>query len=232
MRVLVVDDEVPLAGALADGLRGEAFDVDVSHDGQEALWRAREGRYDAIVLDLLLPNMNGWEVCELLRQEQIWTPILMLTAKDGEFDEAESLDIGADDFLSKPFSFVVLVARLRALIRRGASARPQVLEFEDLRLDPRTRVCTRAGRPITLTRREFSLLEALLRRAGEVVPKSELLDRIWGVDFVGDANVNVVEVYVRYLRRKIDEPFCRPLIGTVRGIGYRLGQPQGDDHSC
>jgi len=224
MRVLVVEDEVRLAAALAAGLRAETFDVDVVHDGQDALWRAREGRYDAIVLDLLLPTANGWDVCETLRREHIWTPILMLTAKDGEYDEAESLDAGADDFLSKPFSFLVLVARLRALARRGGHERPAVLSVEDLSLDPATRVCTRGERPIALTRREFSLLEALMRRAGEVVPKQQLLDHVWGLDFDGDTNV--VEVYVRYLRRKIDEPFPRPLLDTVRGVGYRLGPPR------
>jgi two-component system OmpR family response regulator len=231
MRVLVVDDEARLAAAVADGLRAETFDVDVVHDGHDALWRAREGHYDAIVLDLLLPGVNGWDVCETLRRERIWTPILMLTAKDGEYDEAEALDAGADDFLSKPFSFIVLVARLRALVRRGSHERPAVLVVEELRLDPATRVCTRAGRPIALTGREFSLLEALMRRAGEVVPKQQLLDHVWGLDFVGDANV--VEVYVRYLRRKIDEPFRRrrPLLDTVRGVGYRLGPPGRDGDS-
>lgn len=229
MRVLVIEDEVRLAAALADGLRAETFDVDVVHDGHDALWRAREGRYDAIVLDLLLPGMNGWELCETLRRENIWTPILMLTAKDGEYDEAESLDVGADDFLSKPFSFIVLVARLRALIRRGGHQRPAVLAVEDLRLDPATRQCTRCDRPIALTRREFSLLEALMRRAGEVVPKQELLDHVWGLDFIGDANV--VEVYVRYLRRKIEEPLRQPLLETVRGVGYRLGKARRDDNA-
>ena len=229
MRLLVAEDEARLAAALAEGLRAETFDVDVVHDGHDALWRAREGRYDAIVLDLLLPGMNGWEVCETLRQESIWTPILMLTAKDGEYDEAESLDAGADDFLSKPFSFIVLVARLRALIRRGGHERPAVLAVEDLSLDPATRACTRDGRAIALTRREFSLLEALMRRAGEVLPKQQLLDHIWGLDFVGDANV--VEVYVRYLRRKIDEPFRRPLLETVRGVGYRIGPASRGAHS-
>ena len=225
MRLLVVEDEARLAAALAEGLRAETFDVDVVHDGGDGLWRAREGRYDAIVLDLLLPTVNGWEVCETLRRERNWTPILMLTAKDGEYDEAEALDAGADDFLSKPFSFMVLVARLRALIRRGAHERPAVLEVADLRLDPATRSCSRGGREISLTRREFSLLEALMRRAGEVAPKQELLDHVWGLDFVGDKNV--VEVYVRYLRRKIDEPFRRPLLETVRGVGYRLGPARG-----
>lgn len=220
-----MEDEARLASALADGLRAETFDVDVVSDGHDGLWRAREGHYDAIVLDLLLPSMNGWEVCETLRRERIWTPILMLTAKDGEYDEAESLDSGADDFLSKPFSFLVLVARLRALIRRGGHQRPAVLTVEDLTLDPATRQCSRRGRAISLTRREFSLLEALMRRSGEVVPKQQLLDHVWGMDFVGDANV--VEVYVRYLRRKIDEPFRRPLLETVRGVGYRLGPARG-----
>ena len=229
MRLLVAEDEARLAAALAEGLRAETFDVDVVHDGHDALWRAREGRFDAIVLDLLLPGMNGWEVCETLRQESNWTPILMLTAKDGEYDEAESLDAGADDFLSKPFSFIVLVARLRALIRRGGHERPAVLAVDDLLLDPATRACTRGGCAIALTRREFSLLEALMRRAGDVLPKQQLLDHVWGLDFVGDANV--VEVYVRYLRRKIDRPFRRPLLETVRGVGYRIGPARRDGHS-
>jgi two-component system, OmpR family, response regulator len=220
MRVLVVEDEPDLAAAVATGLRGEGFDVDVSHDGLDGLWRARERTYGAIVLDILLPGMNGFEVCRTLRAEGVWTPIIVLTAKDGEYDEAEALDTGADDFLSKPFSFVVLLARLRALSRRGAPPRPSVLELGPLRLDPATRAATHDGTAVTLTAREFSLLEFLIRRDGNVASKPEILDHVWGIDFAGDPNV--VEVYIGYLRRKVDEPFGTKLIRTIRGAGYRL----------
>jgi DNA-binding response OmpR family regulator len=220
MRVLVVEDEVGLATAIADGLTAEGFDVDAVHDGNDGLWRAREGSYDAIVLDVLLPGMNGYRVCKTLREEGIWTPILILTAKDGEWDEAEALDTGADDFLSKPFSFVVLLARLRALFRRGAPPRPSVLEFGPLRVDPGSRTVTHGDTQVGLTAREFSLLEYLVRRDGTVASKPEILDHVWGMDFAGDPNV--VEVYVGYLRRKLDQPFETNLICTVRGAGYCL----------
>jgi DNA-binding response OmpR family regulator len=220
MRVLVVEDEIHLAEAITEGLTAEGFDVDAVHDGMDGLWRAREGSYDAIVLDVLLPGMNGYRVCKTLRDEEIWTPILILTAKDGEWDEAEALDTGADDFLSKPFSFVVLLARLRALFRRGAPPRPAVLEFGPLKLDPATRKAAHGDAEITLTAREFSLLEFLMRRDGHVASKPEILDHVWGMDFAGDPNV--VEVYVGYLRKKIDQPFETELIRTVRGAGYRL----------
>ncbi len=226
MRVLVVEDEVHLADAIAEGLESEGFDVDAVHDGLDGLWRAREGSYDVIVLDVLLPGMNGYRVCNTLRAEGNWTPILILTAKDGEWDEAEALDTGADDFLSKPFSFVVLLARLRALFRRGAPPRPAVLEVGPLRLDPGTRRLIRDDVEIRLTSREFAVLEFLMRRGGTVVAKSEILDHVWGMDFAGDPNV--VEVYVGYLRRKIDQPFGSNLIRTVRGAGYRL---VGDEDS-
>jgi two-component system, OmpR family, response regulator len=220
MRVLVVEDEVALAEAVADGLQAEGFDVDTVHDGMDGLWRAREGSYDAIVLDVLLPGMNGYRVCKTLRDEGVWTPILILTAKDGEWDEAEALDTGADDFLSKPFSFVVLLARLRALFRRGAPPRPAVLQVGPLSLDPGTRRVSRDGDDIKLTSREFALLEYLMRRDGSVASKPEILDHVWGMDFAGDPNV--VEVYVGYLRRKLDDPYRSHLIRTVRGAGYRL----------
>jgi two-component system OmpR family response regulator len=220
VRVLVVDDEERLAAAVARGLTAEGFDVEVCHDGLEGLWRARERPYDAIVLDILLPGLTGYEVCRRLRSSEVWTPILMLTAKDGEYDEAEGLDTGADDFLSKPFSFVVLVARLRALARRGSGPRPARLEVGDLVLDPATRACQRGPTPVPLTPRELSLLELLMRHPGQVLTKVEILDRVWGHDFNGDPNV--VEVYVGYLRRKIDEPFGRRSLQTVRGAGYRL----------
>jgi DNA-binding response OmpR family regulator len=220
VRVLVVDDEVHLAQSVARGLIAEGLDVDVMYDGQDGLWRAREQSYAVIVLDLLLPGMNGFQVCRTLRAENNWTPILMLTAKDGEYDEAEALDTGADDFLSKPFSFVVLVARLRALARRGSVPRPPILSAGDLTFDPLSRECHRGDVAVPLTARETALLEALLRQPGEVVPKQTLLREVWGDDFDGDANV--VEVYVGYLRRKIDAPFDRRTLQTVRGHGYRM----------
>ena len=220
MRVLLVEDEVHLANAISGGLSAEGFDVDAVHDGTDGLWRAREGSYDAIVLDVLLPGMNGYRVCKTLREEGVWTPILILTAKDGEYDEAEALDTGADDFLSKPFSFVVLLARLRALFRRGAPPRPAVLALGPLRLDPATRKVAHGGTEVSLTSREFSLLEYLMRRDGHVASKPEILDHVWGMDFGGDPNV--VEVYIGYLRRKIDQPFGTRVIRTVRGAGYRL----------
>ena len=218
--MLVVEDEVHLGETLVRGLQAEGFDVELVHDGAEGLWRARERPYAAVVLDILLPGMNGFKVCKALRAEGNWTPILVLTAKSGEYDEAEALDIGADDFLSKPFSFVVLVARLRALTRRGDRPRPATLELGNLWLDPATRTCTRDGQAIALTAREFALLEALMQRDGDVVSKQELLDEVWGRTFAGDPNI--VEVYVGYLRRKVDTPFSTHTILTVRGAGYRL----------
>ena len=216
----MVEDEVGLAEAIELGLTTEGFTVEVVHDGLEALWRARERRYDAIVLDLLLPGMNGFEICRTLRSEEIWTPILILTAKDGEYDEAEALDTGADDYLAKPFSFVVLVSRLRALHRRGATPRRSILELGDLVVDPVSRQCRRSDTPIALTAREFDLLEALMRDPGAVRSKFDLLETVWGADFDGEPNV--VEVYVGYLRRKIDLPFGRQTLQTVRGAGYRM----------
>ena len=218
--MLLVEDEVGLADAIVRGLAGEGFEVDAVHDGLEGLWRAREHRYAAIILDIMLPGMNGYQVCRTLRDEGVWTPILMLTAKDGEWDEAEALDTGADDFLSKPFSFVVLVARLRAILRRGAPPRPAVLSAGDLELDPATHTVHRNGTPIDLTAREFGLLEHLLRHRDEVVPKRALLEEVWGHE--SDADPNVVEVYIGYLRKKIDAPFGRRSIVTVRGVGYRV----------
>ena len=220
MRVLLVEDEVGLADAIVRGLAAEGFDVEAVHDGLEGLWRAREHRYAAVILDIMLPGMNGYQICRTLRAEGVWTPILMLTAKDGEWDEAEALDTGADDFLSKPFSFVVLVARLRAILRRGAPPRPAILTVGDLALDPATRECQRGGVPIDLTAREFALLEHLLRHPDEIVGKVELLEDVWGHE--SDADPNVVEVYVGYLRKKVDHPFGRHSILTVRGAGYRV----------
>jgi DNA-binding response OmpR family regulator len=220
VRVLVVEDEAGIRASLERGLKADGFTVDVAADGANGLWMARERSYDAIVLDILLPETNGYQVCGILREEGNWTPILMLTAKTGEFDEVEALDTGADDFLSKPFSYPVLVARLRALLRRGARERPSALQVDDLRLDPANRTCTRGEQPIALTPREFGLLEFLMRHADEVVSKRELLDQVWDPDF--DGSPNIVEVYVGYLRRKIDRPFGRNTIATIPGIGYRL----------
>jgi len=220
MRLLVVEDEVRLARALQKGLRAEGFAVDLSHDGAAGLESARSGNYDAIVLDIMLPRLSGYEVVRALRRDRNWVPVLMLSAKDGEYDEADGLDVGADDYLTKPFSYVVLVARLRALLRRGAPERPAVLSAGDLVLDPAAKQVARGGTPISLTAREFSLLEYLMRRAGEVVSRFDLLEHVW--DAYGAGEANVVEVYVGYLRRKIDTPFGRAAVTTVRGAGYRL----------
>jgi DNA-binding response OmpR family regulator len=225
MRVLVVEDEERLAAGLKKGLEAEGFATDVALNGTDGLWMARERDYDAIVLDILLPGINGYRVCATLREEGVWTPILMLTAKDGEYDEAEALDTGADDYVTKPFSYVVLVARLRALIRRGAGERPAVLEAGDLRLDPGARRVWRGDVEVGLTAREMALLEYLIRRAGEAVSKTDVLDHVWDDAFDGDPNI--VEVYVRRLRNKLDRPFGRSAIETVRGIGYRLAADGG-----
>jgi DNA-binding response OmpR family regulator len=225
MRVLVVEDEKRLAAGLRTGLEAEGFAVDVALNGTKGLWMARENAYDAIVLDIMLPGTNGYRVCASLRAGGVWTPILMLTAKEGEWDEVEALDTGADDYLTKPFSYAVLVARLRALLRRGSGERPTVLEAGDLRLDPAARRGWRADVEVGLTAREMSLLEFLLRRKGEVVSKREILDHVWDEDFEGDPNI--VEVYVRHLRNKLDRPFQREAIETVRGSGYRLAADGG-----
>ncbi|MFE4727311.1 response regulator transcription factor [Microbacterium sp. NPDC056736] len=225
MRILVVDDEVRLADGIRRGLEAEGFGVDVAHNGVDGLWRARETAYDAIVLDLMMPGMSGWRVCEALRAEENWTPVLMLTAKDGEWDQVEALETGADDYVTKPFSFAVLVARLRALIRRGGVERPTVLEAGDLRLDPGARRAWRADAEIDLTSREFSVLEHLMRHRGQVLSKRDLIAGVWNDDFEGDPNI--VEVYVGHLRRKVDRPFGRAAIETVRGAGYRLAADGG-----
>ncbi len=219
----MIEDEVALAEGVARGLGAEGFSVEVAHDGLVGLELARTVDFDLIVLDIMLPGMNGYKVCRTLRDEDVWTPILMLTAKDGEYDEAEALDTGADDFLSKPFSFVVLVARLRALARRRSDASLQPLEYDDLVLDPISRTVRRGEVDISVSPREFALLDALMRKVGEVVSKAELLTTVWGEEFEGDPNV--VEVYVGYLRRKIDRPFDRDDLQTVRGVGYRIGEP-------
>ena len=221
----MVEDEVRLAQALQRGLRAEGFAVDVATDGEEGLHLAREEPYDAVILDVMLPKLSGYRVCRTLRAESNWVPVLMLSAKDGEYDEADGLDVGADDYLTKPFSYVVLVARLRALLRRSARPRPTVLSAGDLSLDPARHVASRGGTEITLTPREFALLELFLRRPDEVLPKAEILTHVWDAHYEGDPNV--VEVYVGYLRRKIDAPFGRHALQTVRGAGYRLAADGG-----
>ena len=216
MRLLVVEDEVRQAAALRRGLEAEGFAVDVAHTGTDGLWLATEQTYDVIILDVMLPGINGFRLCALLREREIWTPVLVLTAKDGELDEAEALDTGADDFLTKPFSYVVLVARIRALLRRGAPARPSVLRCGGIELDLGSRTCRRAGEVVEMTGREFAILEYMVRHAGEVVPKSEIMAHVWDFAYVGGENV--VEVHVSSLRRKLG----RESIDTVRGVGYRV----------
>jgi DNA-binding response OmpR family regulator len=225
MRVLVVEDEKRLAAGLRNGLEAEGFAVDVALDGTDGLWLAREEPYDAIVLDIMLPEVSGYEICAALREARIWTPILMLTAREGEADEVQALDSGADDYLTKPFSHAVLVARLRALLRRGAPERPTVLEAGDLRLDPAAKRAWRGEVEIVLTARELALLEFLLRRPGEVVSKSDIIAHVWDYDFEGDPNI--VEVYVGRLRNNVDRPFGRGSIDTIRGAGYRLAADGG-----
>jgi DNA-binding response OmpR family regulator len=216
MRLLVVEDETRLAQALRRGLSADGFAVELAHDGADGLEQARHGDFDAVLLDVMLPRLSGYDVVRTLRREQNWVPVLMLSAKDGEYDQADGLDCGADDYLTKPFSYVVLLARLRALLRRAPLARPAVLVCGDVRLDPASREVTVGERPVSLTPREFGLLEFLLRRPGRVVTKSEILDHVW--DSAADVNPNAVEVYVGYLRKKLG----RPLVETVRGAGYRL----------
>lgn len=225
MRILLVDDEVRLADGIRRGLEAEGMVVDVAHDGLTGLRLGTDGDYDAIVLDVMMPGMSGYRVCQALRADDVWTPVLFLTAKDGEWDEVEGLDTGGDDWLTKPFSYPVLVARLRALVRRGGRERPVVLEAGDLRLDPAARRVFRGDTEISLTARELTVLDFLLRRRGEVVTKREVIANVWGDDFDGDANI--VEVYVGHLRSKIDRPFGRAAIETVRGAGYRLAAGGG-----
>ena len=225
MRVLVVEDEVRLAAGLKRGLEAEGFAVDLAGTGPDGLWLARENEYAVILLDIMLPGLSGYRVCETLRAEENWTPILMLTAKDGDWDQIEALDTGADDYLTKPFSSAVLLARMRALIRRGTSARPTVLRAGDLHLDPATRTVSRGDASVDVTAREFAVLEYLMRNRGTVVSKRDVLDNVWDFDFEGDPNI--VEVYVRHLRNKVDRPFDRAAIETLRGAGYRLAADGG-----
>jgi DNA-binding response OmpR family regulator len=218
--VLVVEDAPKLAGLLERGLEEERFAVDVAGSGEDALWLARHRPYDVIVLDIGLPDQDGFQVCERLREDGVWSPVLMLTARDAVEDRVHGLGVGADDYLVKPFAFVELVARIRALARRGAAPRPVVVSVGDLALDPARREVHRSGSPIELTAKEFALLEHLMRRAGEVVTRADLIDHVW--DFAFDGDPNVVSVYVGYLRNKIDRPFGRDSLETVRGVGYRL----------
>ncbi len=225
MRILVVEDQPRLAAAIRRGLEAEGFAVSVAHDGPGGLEAARRGGWDAVVLDILLPGMSGYKVCSTLREEGWDTPILMLSAKAGEYDEAEALDTGADDFLSKPFSYVVLVAHLRALLRRGPRRQAHRLVVGDLVLDADGHGAWRGEVAVALTPREMALLRFLMERPGQVVSKPDILDAVWDPDFDGDDNI--VEVYVRYLRRKIDIPFGRSAIETVRGVGYRMAADGG-----
>ncbi|MTD57956.1 response regulator transcription factor [Amycolatopsis pithecellobii] len=218
MRILIVEDEQAFAETLRKGLTAEGFTVEVAHTGPDGLWHASEHTYDVIVLDLMLPGLSGYAVLKSLRARENWTPVLVLTAKDGEHDEADAFDLGADDYLSKPFSYVVLLARLRALLRRGAPERPAVLSVGDLELDPAARRVFKGGKEIELTAREFGVLEFLLRRRGDALSKHEILVHVWDAHYDGDENI--VEVYIGYLRRKIGSGY----IQTLRGVGYRLSQ--------
>jgi two-component system OmpR family response regulator len=220
MRVLVVEDEKKLGELLGRGLREEGYAADVADRGEEALWMARAVPYDAIVLDVMLPGADGFEVCRRLRHDGVWTPVLMLTARDGVDDRVGGLDAGADDYLTKPFAFEELLARLRALTRRAPVERPPVLEVGDLRLDPAAHRAWRADRELDLSAKEFALLELFIRRPGITLSRTQLLDGAWDIAF--ESRSNVVDVYVRYLREKIDRPFGRNSIETVRGVGYRL----------
>ena len=223
--MLVVEDEKRLAEGLKRGLEAEGFAVDVASTGTDGLWLATENDYSVILLDIMLPGMSGYRVCERLRADQNWTPVLMLTAKDGEWDQVEALDTGADDYLTKPFSFAILLARIRALIRRGQSERPAVLEAGDIRVDPSTRQVRRGETVVDVTAREFAVLEYLMRRKGDVVSKRDIIDNVWDDDFDGEQNI--VEVYVGHLRNKLDRPFGRNAIETLRGAGYRLASHGG-----
>jgi len=220
MRVLVAEDDVKMAGLLRRGLEEEGYAVDVARTGSEALWAGTENPYDAILLDVMLPDLDGFEVCRRLRTANRWAPVLILTARDAVRDRVAGLDAGADDYLTKPFSFSELFARLRALMRRGPSERPAVLNSGDLTLDPATKRVARGEAGIDLTPKEFALMEFFMRRPGEVLTRTRIIEHVW--DFAYDGDSNVVDVYVRYLREKVDRPFGRRSIETVRGTGYRL----------
>ncbi len=231
MRILLVEDEVALAQTLHRALTNEGFVVDVANDGVTGEWLATENPYDVIVLDIMLPGRNGYDVLKHIRELKIWTPTMMLTAKDGEYDQTDAFELGADDYLTKPFSFIVLVARLRALVRRGAPQRPVTLAVGDLQLDPNKRLVTRSGTQIQLTSKEFALLHYFMRHPDDVLSKAEILDNVWDPAF--DGSENIVEVYVGYLRRKIDAAFDVLSLQTVRGMGYRLlSTPEPVEHAA
>jgi two-component system OmpR family response regulator len=220
MRILIVEDEAKMAALLRRGLREEGLAAEVARTGDEAVWRARATEYDAIVLDVMLPGADGFEVCRRLREAGTWSPVLMLTARDAVGDRVTGLDAGADDYLTKPFSFAELLARLRALVRRPPAERPAVVEVGDLRLDPAVRRVWRGETEVKLSAKEFSLLETFMRRPGEVLSRYQLLEHCWDYDY--ENRSNVVDVYVRSLRNKVDRPFGRASLETVRGVGYRL----------
>jgi len=220
MRVLIVEDELRMAGLIRRGLTAEGLAADVAGTGEDALWLAQAHDYDAIVLDVMLPGLDGFETCRRLRSDGVWAPVLMLTARDSVEDRVAGLDTGADDYLVKPFAFAELLARLRALARRGTQERPTVLEVDDLKLDPATRRVWRGETEIQLSAKEFSLLETFMRRPDEVLSRLHLLEHAW--DFAYENRSNVVDVYIRHLRSKIDEPFGRKTLETIRGAGYRL----------
>jgi two-component system OmpR family response regulator len=225
VRVLVVEDETRMAALLKRGLEEEGYAVDLAADGTEGLFLAVENEYDIVLLDAMLPGMSGYEVCRQMRERRRWSPVLMLTARDGIADRVAGLDAGADDYLTKPFAFAELTARLRALLRRGSSERAPILEVGDLTLDPAAHAVHRAGQSVELTAKEFALLELLMRHAGEVLSRTRILEHVW--DFAYDPSSNVVDQYIAYLRRKIDKPFAREDVETVRGAGYRLRVPKG-----
>lgn len=220
MKILLVEDERAISDAVSRGLSAEGFVTEVADNGVDGLWMAQENDFDLIILDIMLPGLNGYEICRQLRAADNNTPILMLTAKDGEYDEADALDLGADDFLSKPFSFIVLLARLRALLRRAPAPRAPLLICGTLTMDPASRRCWRGDTEISLTAREFSLAEFLMRRKGLIVSRATIAEHVWDAEL--DIDSNVVEVYLGYLRRKLDRPFGSSDIETIRGVGYRL----------
>jgi len=225
MRVLIVEDELRMASLIRRGLVEEGLAVDVARTGEDALWMAPASEYDAIVLDVMLPGISGFETCRRLRTKGIWAPVLMLTARDSVEDRVTGLDMGADDYVVKPFAFAELLARLRALVRRGDPERPSVLEVDDLKLDPATRRVWRGSSEIKLSNKEFAVLETFMRRPDEVLTRLHLLEHAW--DFAYDNKSNIVDVYIRHLRRKIDQPFGRASIETVRGAGHRLPTDRG-----
>jgi two-component system OmpR family response regulator len=225
LRVLIVEDELRMASLMRRGLVQEGLAVDVAMSGEDALWMAPASDYDVIVLDVMLPGISGFETCKQLRTKGVWAPVLMLTARDSVEDRVTGLDMGADDYVVKPFAFAELLARLRALVRRGEPERPSVLQVDDLRLDPATRRVWRDSTEIQLSSKEFAVLETFMRRPDEVLTRLHLLEHAW--DFAYDNRSNIVDVYIRHLRKKIDEPFGRASLETVRGAGYRLRSDNG-----